>query len=255
MTTTATVTGPLLADDLTPIAHRPVHAELPGGPWHTAAGELVLSIATVTDGSGQFTLVLPIQSEISPSGSHWLVTVPGIAQWTIALPSAGSWHVGDPAIQVTPTVVTPAGASTGYVDGLIAALTARVAVLEALPAPTPGVAAISGFIDLAGQTRVMFRTTSSGTSQNPVVATQPGKIVGISVAATAARTGGSAVFTATVNGSDADTVATINGTTTNYAHGLGTTAFVAGDRLQVRHADSGFTPSTNFECTLWVEYT
>lgn len=263
--TTATITGPLLADDLTLVAHRTVHVSLVAGPGggHSAGGELIGPVVTTTDASGQFSMALTINPEITPAGSHYLVQVPGLASWTILLPSAGTFHVGDPAIQTT-TQVIQSGATTAYVDAQDEVLdarldiydglnvAARIAALEAAGSGTP--AALPGFMDLSGQTRQMFRVTSVGSSQNPIVALRAGHLVGISITGTAARTAGSAVFTVTINGADTALVATIDASNPQFWHVAGSVAFAAGDRLSVRHADSGFTPSTNFEVTLWVTY-
>lgn len=211
-----------------------------------------MDVAAQTDDAGQFSFVLPINPEITPTGSYYEITCPG-HRWTIALPSAGTRHLGDPAIQVAPTVTPPAGASTSYVDGLVAALDARLDALEAAPAPAD-IVALTGFFDLAGQTRTMFRATSTGSAQNPVVALRAGKVIGLSVTATAARTAGTATFTALINGTPSTVQTVIDGTTPQYAHTEGEAAFAAGARLAVTHADVGFTPSTNYEATIWLEY-
>lgn len=250
--TTATVTGPLLADDLTPLAHRPVRVHLAGGS-HYAGGELVLDLSAVTDNAGQFSFVLPINTA-ELAGTWWEVTTPGLPAWTISLPSAGTWHVGDPAIQTVGVASTPAAASTSYVDTQVGLANARIDALAAIPA-LPGIAALSGFFDLAGQSRVMFRATSTGSAQNPIVALRAGRVMGLSVSGTAARTAGSATFTALINGASAGVTTVIDASNPQYSHTAGGNTFAAGDRLAVSHVDAGFTPSTNYEATLWVQYT
>jgi hypothetical protein len=178
MTTTATLMGPLLADDLTPLVGRTVIINLDAGPGggHTPEGELVRKIIRITDSEGQFTAVLPINPEIIPAGSRYVVTVPRVGVWKVALPTAGDWQLGDPAIQVTVPLVIPGAASTAYVDAAIAAvaggpLSGMAGGVLSGSFPNPGFA-----VDMATQTELdtetSARTTADGLLSNRVTAVE-----------------------------------------------------------------------------------
>lgn len=123
---TATIVGPLKTADEKPLANQTVRAYLVAGKsgGHVADGELITEAVTQTDGSGAFSLTLTLGDDIAPAGSHYLVTS-GVAKWTIALlalngvTADSTWAVGDPAIQVDPTVLAPLGASVDFVNAAI----------------------------------------------------------------------------------------------------------------------------------------
>jgi hypothetical protein len=85
-----------------------------------------------------------------------------------------------------------------------------------------------------------------------------GNIVGISIAGSAARAGGSATFTVFKNDSTTGFTCVIDGTNTQYhkcTQASGTDTFAAGDYLDVRiTTDLAWTPTTNeYAVEIWVE--
>lgn len=120
--------------------------------------------------------------------------------------------------------------------------------------------AISGFHDVCNNyNRQSFRFGVAGTdSARAVVMPFPGSIVGLSLAAAAARTSGSTTWEVYKNGSATGVTAVIDATNTQYnyttqADSLDT--FVAGDRIDIRHVDSTFQPvDTGIEAVVFVQY-
>jgi hypothetical protein len=93
----------------------------------------------------------------------------------------------------------------------------------------------------------------------PVVMDRAGSVVGLSVACTEARTGGTATFTVFHNGATTGFSVTLDATNTRYnsatqASGLDT--FVANGRLDVRvTTSSSWTPTSNdCEAVITVQY-
>jgi len=100
--TTATLTGPLVSPSGQTLTRRKVTAELvsaPGTAGHHSTGEIMERHTVVSDNAGQFSIALPLNSEIDPPGTFWRV-VCGRYSWLVALDIAGTWTVGDKAIQV-----------------------------------------------------------------------------------------------------------------------------------------------------------
>lgn len=128
-------------------------------------------------------------------------------------------------------------------------------------------ATIEGFGDKtsASQTNLQlarcvpfFGNASVTPLQVPIVTVRAGSITGISVALSAARTGGTATFEVWKNGVATGLTVVINGTNTQYHYttqAAGTDTFVAGDRLDVRYTtDGSWAPTAYAEASIEVTY-
>lgn len=108
--------------------------------------------------------------------------------------------------------------------------------------------------------RIMF--TGGTTVQNrqlPVVADRAGSVVGISVAADAARNAGSMTFEVYINGSGTGLTVVLDGTNTQYHYTVqaaGLDTFSAGARLDVRATNASWGPAgAQFEASIIVQNT
>ncbi len=94
----------------------------------------------------------------------------------------------------------------------------------------------------------LFRVVQATQSQIPVVMTAPGSIIGISVAASAARTAGTATFEVFKNDVATGLTAVLDATDTQFAIGTQSglvDTFIDGDRLDVRvTTDGAWAPTT-----------
>lgn len=121
----------------------------------------------------------------------------------------------------------------------------------------------SHIIDTIGTNTQMGRAlpVSAGTmtfAAVPVRVDRAGSVIGISVAATDARTAGSVTFEVYKNGSGTGLTVTLDGSNTTYNHAtqaVGLDTFAAGDRIDVRATKSAYTPATNarFEASVTLE--
>ena len=110
--TTSNVTGPILAPDLTPQANTKVTIMLVtggGNIGHYATGEILGKWEARTDPAGDFTVELPWNTEILPSGTYYAATVGrgddrGTATFVLdpasGIVAGGSYHLMDPMIVV-----------------------------------------------------------------------------------------------------------------------------------------------------------
>jgi Collagen triple helix repeat (20 copies) len=131
---------------------------------------------------------------------------------------------------------------------------------------SPDRALIAGFGDKdisSGQTDVqLFRSISDELqAQLPVVMDRAGSLVGLSIACTEARTGGSATFTVFHNGASTGFGVTIDGTNTQFnsaTQASGVDTFAANGRLDVRVTTSSspsWQPtSSDCEAVLTIQY-
>jgi hypothetical protein len=113
----------------------------------------------------------------------------------------------------------------------------------------------------ASQTNLqLLRTRQTTAVQRPVVMDRAGSIVGLSVDAGTARSGGSATFEVWKNGVATGLTTTLDATNTQtnfVAQAKDLDTFVAGDRIDVRvTTDASWAPVTanNLECAVTVQY-
>lgn len=94
----------------------------------------------------------------------------------------------------------------------------------------------------------LYRNVQGVEAQIPVVMDRAGDILGIAVASSEARTGGTATFEVYKNGVATGLTVTLDGTNTQYnsaTQAAGTDSYVAGDRLDVRVTTDGtWAPTT-----------
>lgn len=112
---------------------------------------------------------------------------------------------------------------------------------------------VSGFVHIASGITTntqLLRTSYNGAAASavalPVVMDRSGSIVGLWVASTSARVGGTVTVEAYVNGVASGFTVALDGTNTQYHYATqaaGTDAFSAGQRVDIRATNSSFDPS------------
>ena len=248
-----------------------VRARTEAGPLgNNGTGLSIALYATALGGSSNIHALFGDGTVVGDNGliliKGYITAVPGSAQAVLSIDDVTDTFFIDVAdaglLGMTVKLKDTAGVGRFKVIN-----SAGTAVLD-IPSSTTGVptaagksivnrVALTGFTDASANTRQSYRPMVAGAdAQMGIRMPWAGKVVGLSILTTTARTAGTSVWTVNKNGAATAVTATLDGTNTiSHSTTGGTDTFVAGDILDVRHTDTTYTPAgVIIEATVFVEY-